>query len=58
VLRFEAGFGPQNFGAVVQLPLWRIATIFLEEMENPVFINPFSIEEPPIVKRKERLILK
>ena len=60
-LRFEAGFGPQNVGAVVEVPIWRITTIVLLSPELPLFVNPFSEEEPPsspTLHSKSRLILK
>jgi len=37
VLFFEAGFGPDNFGSLVGIPLDRIAQIVIED--TPVFLN-------------------
>jgi hypothetical protein len=37
ILYFEAGFGSQNFGSLVGIPLDRIAQIVIED--TPVFIN-------------------
>jgi len=42
-LEFEAGFGSENFGAVVQIPLLGIKQIFVEEY--PILINIASIPE-------------
>ncbi|MRI84136.1 MAG: hypothetical protein C6I00_06920 [Nitratiruptor sp.] len=36
-LRFEAGFGPQNFGSLVSIPLDAIVEIVVDE--TPIFIN-------------------
>jgi hypothetical protein len=58
-LRFEAGFGPQNVGAVVEIPLWRVTTVVLLSPELPLFVNPFSEEEPPTLSpTQNRLVLK
>lgn len=58
-LVFETGFGPQNFGAVVTIPVWRIATIALINPALGIFVNPFSEEEPPVTpKRSSRLVLR
>ena len=42
-LEFEAGFGSENFGALVQIPLLGIKQIFVEEY--PILINIASIPE-------------
>ncbi|MCH9740560.1 MAG: hypothetical protein K0U38_06940 [Epsilonproteobacteria bacterium] len=42
-LEFEAGFGSDNFGAVVQIPLLAIKQIFVGEY--PILINIASIPE-------------
>ncbi|HIP41126.1 MAG TPA: hypothetical protein EYG90_01260 [Campylobacterales bacterium] len=42
-LQFEAGFGTENFGAVVFIPLLSIKQIFAEEY--PILINIASIME-------------
>ena len=42
-LEFEAGFGSENFGAVVQIPLLAIKQIFVGEY--PILINIASIPE-------------
>ncbi len=39
-LSFEAGFGPNNFGALVQIPLLAIKQIFVDEY--PILINVTS----------------
>ena len=36
-LFFEAGFGPQNFGSVVSMPLLAVLQLLVEE--TPIFIN-------------------
>ncbi|HHH19731.1 MAG TPA: hypothetical protein ENK86_04395 [Campylobacterales bacterium] len=42
-LEFEAGFGSENFGAVVQIPLLGIKQIFVGEY--PILINIASMPE-------------
>lgn len=47
VLSFEAGFGSDNFGSLVSLPVGSVLQIIIEEI--PVFINlatPLKKEEP------------
>ncbi|MEO1942524.1 MAG: hypothetical protein ABGW77_06525 [Campylobacterales bacterium] len=58
-LVFETGFGPQNFGSVVTIPIWRITTIGLINPALGIFVNPFSEEKPPSTpQRSGRLILR
>ncbi len=52
-LYFEAGFGQQNVGAIVTIPLNAIVQILIEE--TPIFIN-LSME--PQGKKKEQSIKK
>ncbi len=45
-LIFEAGFGPENFGSVVSVPLLGIMQIIIDE--TPIFVNlasPLETEE-------------
>ncbi len=42
-LIFEAGFGPENFGSVVSVPLLSIMQIIIDE--TPVFINLASYKK-------------
>ncbi len=37
ILRFEAGFGPENFGSVVSVPVEAILQIIVDE--TPIFVN-------------------
>jgi hypothetical protein len=37
-LIFEAGFGPDNFGSIVTIPIFSIMQLIVEE--NVIFINP------------------
>jgi hypothetical protein len=48
-LMFEAGFGSENFGSLVSVPLLSIMQIIIDE--TPVFINLASI-------RKEKKVMK
>ncbi|WP_236579103.1 hypothetical protein [Hydrogenimonas urashimensis] len=48
-LFFEAGFGPQNFGSVVSMPLLAILQIVVEE--TPLLIN---MAHPMLDYRKEK----
>jgi len=51
MLIFEAGFGSENFGSVVSVPLLSILQIIVDE--TPVFINVAVEKEPqevPLVK--------
>ena len=45
---FEAGFGSDNFGSTVSVPLLAIKQIFLEE--NPIVIN----HAKPVLEREEK----
>ena len=49
-LVFEAGFGSENIGSVVTVPLYSIVQVIVEE--TPVLINlsTFKIEDEPKVK--------
>jgi len=42
-LSFEAGFGPNNFGALVQIPLLAIKQLFVDEY--PILINVITSNE-------------
>ncbi len=42
-ISFEAGFGSENFGALVHIPLLAVKQIFVEEY--PVLINVATMEE-------------
>ncbi len=42
LLSFEAGFGPQNFGSVVSMPILAVLQIIVEE--TPILIN---LAQPP-----------
>jgi len=59
-LRFEAGFGLQNVGAIVEVPIWKITTIAILSPELSIFINPFSEELSPsnFTFNKNRIVLK
>jgi len=57
-LVFEAGFGRENVGAEVSIPLGRISTIYSFEVDASIFINPFSEEEPAETVSNPRLVLK
>jgi hypothetical protein len=45
---FEAGFGSENFGATVSVPLLAIKQLFVED--HPIVIN---LAEPVLVQKKE-----
>jgi len=47
-LSFEAGFGSDNFGALVQIPLLAVKQLFVGEY--PVLMNIASIEEESAVE--------
>ena len=49
-LVFEAGFGSENFGSVVTVPLLSIMQIIVDE--TPVFINLATHREKVIVKKE------
>jgi len=44
VLEFEAGFGEEQFGSVVTIPLLAIKQILIEQM--PILINLAIVQEP------------
>ncbi|OQX49557.1 MAG: hypothetical protein B5M46_05070 [Epsilonproteobacteria bacterium 4484_20] len=45
---FEAGFGSENFGATVNVPLLAIKQLFVED--HPIVIN---LAEPALLQKKE-----
>ena len=45
---FEAGFGSENFGATVSVPILAIKQLFVED--HPIVIN---LAEPAILQKKE-----
>ncbi len=49
VLTFEAGFGRENFGSIVSVPLYAILQIIVEN--TPILIN---LSTPPETKEKEK----
>ncbi len=48
---FEAGFGHQNIGSFITVPLYSIVQIIIEN--TPIFIN-LSVKSKDIVKQKSR----
>ncbi len=48
ILSFEAGFGPQNFGSVVSMPILAVLQILVEE--TPLLIN---MAQPMLEYRSE-----
>lgn len=50
---FEAGFGEENFGSVVSIPLLAINNIFLEEV--PILINQTTPNEVKTDKESKKL---
>ncbi len=50
MLVFEAGFGPDNFGSLVSVPLLSIMQIIIDE--TPVFINLASRKIKRVVEKK------
>ena len=50
-LSFEAGFGPDNFGALVQIPLLAIKQLFVEEY--PILLNVTTSNRPTEEKKEE-----
>ncbi len=48
-LIFEAGFGSENFGSVVTVPLLSIMQIIIDE--TPVFINVSSYRETKVIEK-------
>ena len=49
-LVFEAGFGSENFGSVVTVPLLSVMQIIVDE--TPVFINLSTYREKVVVKKE------
>jgi len=49
ILSFEAGFGRENFGSLVSVPLYAILQIIVEN--TPIFIN---LSTPPEEEEKEK----
>ena len=49
-LSFEAGFGSDNFGALVQIPLLAVKQLFVGEY--PVLMNVASLEEEITIKEE------
>ena len=49
-LVFEAGFGSENFGSVVTVPLLSIMQIIVDE--TPVFINLSNYREKTVVEKE------
>jgi len=49
-LVFEAGFGSENFGSVVTLPLLSVMQIIVDE--TPLFINLSTYREKSVVKKE------
>ncbi len=55
-LLFEAGFGPQNFGSVVTVPIDAILQIIVDE--TPIFVNlTATISKKPSVKNSMEAFL-
>ena len=55
-LSFEAGFGPQNFGSVVSVPVESILQIIIDE--TPIFVNlTASIAQKPKPKNSMEALL-
>ena len=50
MLVFEAGFGSENFGSIVSVPLLSIMQVIVEE--TPVFINLSTYREKTTVKKE------
>ena len=53
-ISFEAGFGPDNFGALVHIPLLAVKQIFVEEY--PILINVVSMNDEKVEEEKEESI--
>ena len=49
-LVFEAGFGSENFGSVVTVPLLSVMQIIVDE--TPVFINLSTYREKSVMKKE------
>ncbi len=55
-LSFEAGFGPQNFGSIVSVPVESILQIIIDE--TPIFVNlTASIAQKPKPKDSMEALL-
>ena len=50
-LYFEAGFGPNNFGSTVGIPVEKIAQIVVEE--TPIFINISAGQKRKVTPQKD-----
>lgn len=50
MLVFEAGFGSENFGSIVSVPLLSIMQVIVEE--TPVFINLSTYREKTVVRKE------
>ncbi len=50
-LSFEAGFGPDNFGSLVEIPLLAIKQLFVDEY--PILLNVTSSKEAQEEEREE-----
>ena len=50
MLVFEAGFGSENFGSIVSVPLLSIMQVIVDE--TPVFINLSTYREKSVVKKE------
>ncbi len=48
IMSFEAGFGSDNFGSIVSVPMHAILQIIVEEI--PIFIN---LSNPPKIEEKK-----
>lgn len=53
MLIFEAGFGADNFGSVVHVPLLSIMQIIIDE--TPVFINLAVVKDVPSIKEAQNV---
>lgn len=53
-ISFEAGFGAENFGALVHIPLLTVKQIFVEEY--PILLNVASINEDVNKEKKAESI--
>ena len=59
---FEAGFGPQNFGSVVSMPILAVLQIVVDEtpllinMALPADIDNVEIEEPGVKSSMDALL--
>lgn len=51
-LKFEAGFGSENFGSVVTIPLYAIFQIIVDE--SILFLNPTATVEKFFITKKNK----